>query len=55
MHVLRGSYLVATSAQSDEAASMTPRVLAYADRLFWISIGIAALMLTTMAIVLAAL
>lgn len=55
MHVLRGNYLVAAAVQTDEAALVTSRVLSYVDRLFWISIGIAALSLTTMAVILATL
>jgi hypothetical protein len=47
--------LVATAAQGDEVAAVIARMLSYADRLFWISIGLAALLLTMMALVLAAL
>jgi hypothetical protein len=34
---------------------MASRVLSYVDKFFWISIGIAALLLTMMAVILAAL
>jgi len=47
--------LVATAAQKGQAALVTSRVVSYVDRLFWIGIGIAALMLTMMAVILAAL